>query len=112
MREGGSAGTVSVFSGQTDEQVGRQTYRRARDGGHFLHKAKCPVLQARQTEFCHLGTGPPGALSDITKGALNTRVPAHYHASLSRLQLGLLSSKQCFRLLLFQDKHSALAELP
>lgn len=52
MREG----TVSVFSGQTDEQVGRQTYRRARDGGHFLHKAKCPVLQARQTEFCHLGT--------------------------------------------------------
>lgn len=55
--------------------------------------------------------GPPGNPSDITKGALNTRVPAHYHAYLSRLGLGLLSSKRCFRLLLLQDKHSAPAEL-
>lgn len=56
--------------------------------------------------------GPPGNPSDITKGALNTQVPAHYHAYLSRLGLGLLSSKWCFRLLLLQDKHSAPAELP
>lgn len=80
----------------------------------FLHKVKCPVLQARQTRVLPLGDrcGPPGNPSDITKGALNTQVPAHYHAYLSRLGLGLLSSKWCFRLLLLQDKHSAPAELP
>lgn len=49
------AGTVSVFSGQTGEQTGRQKYGRVRQT-LFLHKAKLPDLQAHQTEFCHLGT--------------------------------------------------------
>lgn len=98
-----------------DRQMSRWVDRRTEEPGMAdTFCTKPSALSCRLVRVLPLGDrcGPPGALSDITKGALNTRVPAHYHAYLSRLQLGLLSSKQCFRLLLFQDKHSALAELP
>jgi hypothetical protein len=57
-------------------------------------------------------SGPPGAPNDITKGVVNAPVPAHYYTYLPRLELGLLSSKQCLRLLPLQDEPSPSAEPP
>lgn len=93
-------------------RCGRQVNKSQGWQKRFLYKAK--PLPGSSDTVLPLGDrcDPPGAPNDITKGLVCAPVSAHYYTYLPRLELGLLSSKWCLRLLLLQDGPSAPAETP